>query len=617
MIENNKQKSVRRILPLLLGVILSVMTAIVAFAAETITLTAANVTEWPTAEGEMFVGQILGEHITIVGGEVRYDADGDGVLEDTEIVPGHFEHFNATLSISLASEASKANIKFVPDDPMYSGFNKLMSTDVTFVVKKTTAVLKDDANPPVASKIKEGQTLSESTISGGTMKNPYNEKLNLSSKVWTWVDPTQVITESGEYLAKWEGDSRAYETVTAYIYVEVETDQKATTLKTMPVVNFDYNPKLTWGTYEFTGASAVITNTDTEVPGTFSIIDSWAHIVPGAGTYEVDMVFTPDDTENYIGFTTSVPVTINTVPIAFIDSEGNYVVDGFEFEVNPGTSMSAVEAYLKAYLNYPPQSVIGVEDRNSNAQNGRTYKLTVIHDNPNYVGSELYFTVVFKEVEFTPTIRIAGKNKIIVDCGEYRPAGTFTITVNGEVIGEVKRGHMFDCVIETDEGGTFDVVAKYNPTENDYFIVSDATLSRTVNPKRNLTTGSGMVFTVNGSKTFNEIRTGDVIEIECQMPDFALFVIKDGSGKAVTLDGVDLTNKKITFTMPDHDISVSAKTNAMLEREEAIAGCDHICHSGNGIFQMLWKLLSFFFRLFDVQQYCDCGITHYDAPIFG
>ena len=108
-----------------------------------------------------------------------------------------------------------------------------MSTDVTYVVKKTTAVLMDEANPPVATPIKEGQTLSESIISGGTMKNPYNEKLNLSSKVWSWVEPTQVITESGEYLAKWEGDTRAYEDITDYIYVEVEKDQKATALKTI------------------------------------------------------------------------------------------------------------------------------------------------------------------------------------------------------------------------------------------------------------------------------------------------------------------------------------------------------------------------------------------------
>lgn len=609
----------KKLLSLLLA--LMMMLSVVPFyasAATKITLTVANVTEWPTAVGEMYVGQIVGEHITITGGEVRYDADGDGVLEDTEIVPGHFEHFNATLSISLASDASKANIKFVPDDSTaYSGFNKLMSTDVTYVVKKTTAVLMDESNPPVATPIKEGQTLSESIISGGTMKNPYNEKLNLSSKVWSWVDPTQVITESGEYLAKWEGDTRAYEAVTDYIYVEVEKDQKATALKTMPVVNFDYNPNLTWESYDFVDATAVVINSDTYVSGTFSVVESMINTVPRAGSYEIEVTFTPDDTDNYVGFTVSVPVTVNPLPISFKGNDGNFIVDGFEVEVEPGTLMRDVQSYLMAYLNYPPQSVIGVEDRNSYAENGRTYKLTVQHDNSNYVGTEVSFTVKFKEVEFTPTIAFAGYNRYKVDCGAYSPAGTFTVTLNGEVIAEVKEGVGFDCVTETDEGGTFEIVAKYNPTENDYFVISDATRTTTVAPKRELTVASGIDFTVNGNKTYNAIRTGDVIKLTYNMPEFAYYVIKDGNGKEVTLEGVDVTSKEITFTMPDHDLDISVKTPAQIEREEAIANCDHFCHSDNELIQMFWNIINLFCRLFGIEQYCECGDTHYSAPLFG
>ncbi len=45
--------------------------------------------------------------------------------------------------------------------------------------------------------------------------------------------------------------------------------------------------------------------------------------------------------------------------------------------------------------------------------------------------------------------------------------------------------------------------------------------------------------------------------------------------------------------------------------------CDHICHSNNALMKILWKIISFFYRLFNIQQYCDCGELHYDAPIFG
>ncbi len=44
--------------------------------------------------------------------------------------------------------------------------------------------------------------------------------------------------------------------------------------------------------------------------------------------------------------------------------------------------------------------------------------------------------------------------------------------------------------------------------------------------------------------------------------------------------------------------------------------CDHLCHK-DGILGFLWKIIRFFYRLFNIQQYCDCGELHYDAPVFG
>ncbi len=567
----------KKLLSLLLA--LMMMLSVVPFyaSAAPIALTVANVTEWPTAVGEMYVGQIVGEHITITGGEVRYDADGDGVLEDTEIVPGHFEHFNATLSISLASDASKANIKFVPDDSTaYSGFNKLMSTDVTYVVKKTTAVLMDEANPPVATPIKEGQTLSESIISGGTMKNPYNEKLNLSSKVWAWVDPTQVITESGEYLAKWEGDTRAYEDITDYIYVEVEKDQKATELKTMPVVNFDYNPDLTWGTYEFAGATAVVYGTDTEVPGTFSIIDSWSHIVPGAGAYEVEVVFTPDDTENYIGFTTKVPVQIKTIPISFgEDHKGTSIDDPFVYEVEPGTTVR--DAFPKGYLNYPTPSVVGIEDANSYVENGRVYKVTVLnYTNTNYTGSEAYVKFVFKDVEFavSSVSYYAGTEKINVKFSESNFSGTFDVYVDGILVGDdiPRAGDHIDVPYAPETSGTHTVKVVYNPTENDYYFMADYETEIQANVERHITLKNMDVaqkVSVNGKEDYPSsayILYGDEISIKYGFEDlFVSWVITDTAGKAVDL-GVDLTSSEITFTMPDHDLVIAVKKT--LDEEE-------------------------------------------------
>ncbi|MBE6811512.1 MAG: hypothetical protein E7523_01385 [Ruminococcaceae bacterium] len=39
--------------------------------------------------------------------------------------------------------------------------------------------------------------------------------------------------------------------------------------------------------------------------------------------------------------------------------------------------------------------------------------------------------------------------------------------------------------------------------------------------------------------------------------------------------------------------------------------CAHICHSGNTLMRFFWKIIRFFQKLFGIQQYCDCGVTHW------
>ena len=45
--------------------------------------------------------------------------------------------------------------------------------------------------------------------------------------------------------------------------------------------------------------------------------------------------------------------------------------------------------------------------------------------------------------------------------------------------------------------------------------------------------------------------------------------------------------------------------------------CDHLCHSNNAFVKFIWKIVNFFFRLFNIQQYCDCGELHYKNSVFG
>ena len=136
-----------------------------ASAATQIALKATHVTEWPTAEGEIYYGEPLSK-IKLIGGEVQYNGT---------VVPGHFEHVDPTVSAEEAMDAYEADIKFIPDDTStYKGFTKLYSK-TTFKVHKTTPILADETKPPVATAIVEpGVALSSIAISDGAMINPYD-----------------------------------------------------------------------------------------------------------------------------------------------------------------------------------------------------------------------------------------------------------------------------------------------------------------------------------------------------------------------------------------------------------------------------------------------------------
>ncbi len=621
MIKSSKKNHIKQLLSICLSFIILLPSAMFCFAAETITLTTSNIVTYPTAEyinnGAIYFGQKVGDAISFSGGEVQYNG---------ETVPGHFEPVDMN-TVPTSTGTQRADIKFIPDDTtLYSGFEYKRCRYVTYTVSKTTPVFVDAENDPlVASEVEAGAKLSTSILSGGKMVNPYNaDEAKIAARSWEWSNPDTVINESGYYEAIFV--PVGYEKTTVQVYVKIASDVPETEILENPTISdFVYDENLTWKDVKINGGKAVIKGTETIVEGVFSVADNVKDWVPTVGLNNVPVVFTPYDAEVALPYSFNIPVTVNALPISFgEDYKGTTIDDPFEVEVTYGSKVSGVLSAAKKHLNYPTPSVVMIEDENSLAENGKVYKVSVLnYSNSNYTGTYAYVKATFKTTEISSEIKSvigSGLNKFFVDCGSYSPMGTFTVYCNGEEIAEVKRGVAFDCEVYSDAGGTYEITAKYNPIENDYFIVSDALWSITVAPVRHIKVAntSSMPFKVNGySGHTATIRTGDTIVMEYTMPEFAYWVIKDGNGKTVELDGVDVNEKKITFTMPDYDLKFSVKTPAQLEQEEAEANCDHLCHSDNAFYQVLWNILSIIFRLFNIQQYCDCGAMHYDAPIFG
>ncbi len=549
------KKTMSRALSVILAVVMLAVSMPVAFAAET--LKASNVSQWPTltyknADGVVHYGQTLEEALIINDDEIVLDANGNQVA-------GHFEFMKPEL-ISTPKTGIKANIKFVPDNTdEYTGFNKLFSS-LLYDVVETTPVYTDEVNDPVvATEVEAGATLSTSTLSGGKMTNPYNaEEPNILEREWEWTNPNEVVNQSGYYEARFV--PIGYTVTTAQVYVRIAGSVPETTIAESPSVpELTYDGVTTWGDIKLEGGKAVLTVEGTEVEGVFAVTEFWKTRIVNPGSYEIDVVFTPNDPEAALSNTFKVPVKVNKASIAFVDDEGN-VVEDFTFEVEPGVKMNDVKALIQANLRVPKNAVISVEDNNGYAQNGRKYKLTVLHDDPNYEGTELYFTIKFKETEITPTLKWVAAGKLKVDCGEYAPLGTFTVYyVVGETetkIGDVK-GNSEILEWAPASSGNYNFKVVYNPAENDYFVIKNVTTTPySYYPEHNVISTGNMVATYKMGETAT-VTAVPTDPAKLDKPYYGFTGWTDVKGNTGLSDEA-LASETVSFTMPDEDVELKA-----------------------------------------------------------
>jgi hypothetical protein len=214
------------------------------------------VTTWPTAS-DITYGDTLADS-TLSGG--------------TTSVPGTFT-FDAPATAPNAGTASYA-VTFTPTD-----------TANYETVSGTVSVTTDKATPvvttwPTASDITYGDTLADSTLSGGATSVP---------GTFTFDAPaTAPNAGTASYAATFTPtDTANYETVSGTVSV---TTDKATATATLHITN-------TPVTYNGSAQSAVVAIQTSSVPGSVANVTNGTHT--NAGNYAVTADFVPTDTANY------------------------------------------------------------------------------------------------------------------------------------------------------------------------------------------------------------------------------------------------------------------------------------------------------------------------------
>ena len=558
----SKKKMIQKIFSVFLTLVVLLMCVPIAFAT-TVTLSSSNITTWPTAtyiNGEtMYFGQKIEDAVTLTGGTVEYN----GVS-----VAGHFEFIDPS-SIPTSTGNKRADIKFIPDDvSSFVGFEAKRCRNVTYTVSTTTPIFKDEVNNPlIATEVEAGATLSTSTLSGGTMINPYNaEEANVLAATWAWVSPDTVVQESGYFEAVFY--PIGYTRTTTQVYVKVASDVPNSAIETMPTINVTYTPDLTWGEVAVEGGKAVIKDSTTEVEGSFAVTDKWINTAVKVGTTEIDIKFTPADDTVALPYEFKCPVTVNkAVPTFKANSDSDVPTITMSYGTKLDSSLdtmikSLIDVNVPVSLAYKDlegndlpysgttptvgtheiQILVGINDSNYEKYTMLTFNLEITGFTANCimvpVGTEGY-KIIDESLAYNAT----------------KPTGTFTVlyTINGEKQTDktVKYGELFQ--VDKNKSGKYEYSIKYNEIENDPFEIDSFTFSSEEKLDRNVKIGDS-----SQKYTYGDKVTAVAPATDPSMPDKPYYGFAGWEAKGIELTDEQISSPEITFDMPDEDVELNA-----------------------------------------------------------
>ena len=466
---------------------------------------------------------------------------------------------------------------------------------------------------PTASTvgIKPGMKVSALTLTGGKAVLEGSE--TEVAGMFSFVEPDALLRSNTNTLkiAFTPDDLSACEPTEGEIKVSITS--LIINKPTVEVVNFKEG---------MTAADVVITGGETTEPGTFSVMYPDGQLRVGFNSVEIK--FTPS-AEGAEYFDTFNAVLNLKYKIRFVDADGNDIIP--EIKTIPGVLLedkSSIAYSLFSYLECK-RNTVAFFDMEGNSVDGskvpvgrHQYQVYVTTKDTNYEPAMLTFFLTLEPTYFNATTRYNYVNHYLTVVPDNKSVtDEFDVWVDGELIGTTT-----DQKIKwaTDESRDYNVTLVHKDTTEGVYALANTEYTMTVKiPREIFRSDSGLSFTATGSTypgNNNYAYKGDVLTLTCTDETFYNWQLSIGGEDWIPegLTAEDLKKPTITFTMPDCDIFACPNDES---RFAAAADCDHLCHSENPIYQFFWKILHFFFRLLNIQQYCDCGMLHYESAIFG
>ncbi len=625
---NNKTRIISVILTVLL--LLSAL-PIVASAADPIKLSLSDPLvkmEPPTVSpSEAEYGIKYGE-LTFTGGAMYYDG---------QQVPGKFAAYEGYEDIEIFITESEEDkfvyFGFIPDDQTaYKTAN--YSYNAEYGIENWPTV---EISP---LKVKAEGTFAEMTADMGsllsTLSIPKDQVIIYDAKTgevpsgrarWQWYNTNDesvastILVESGEYPVRWRLSNYEYYYTTIKINVNKTDYTGAGTLPTVTAPEA-YTAGMTYADLTVTGGTAYYLGE--VVPGHYEVAAPTTDMGDYLGkTASVAVKFIPDDESLASYFTNNVNVKVQMPPLLKIELTDD--CDAMRIEIGQFYKTMRGDRAGLTFKNGLDGGYVSVKftDSYSNSPVGFYGDVTVTLECKTLSGYEtktitlpLYIIPTYTDDVFGKVQANAipggaeGAFDIGVQFSDAGKTGTVTIRVNGETIakniaptyadGETAKWKFVQYTAAS--SGTYNVEAEYIAGDNDGYTyrnpIITTSFEATVRTERKITVGEN----IRLADTVYYGGDRATVEFTGNSDTFGGWEIKDATGKVYTaaeLSGTEYTVReeqmsmtKLTFVIPDCDITVTAKSKTIIPTVPGDDGFD---------FASIWaSIVEFFTGLKDM-----------------
>lgn len=483
---------------------------------------------------------------------------------------------------------------FTPDDTENYETVKLQSAiAVTILPSKHV----ETTGAPIATEIKTGQKLGDSTLSRGEMK-VQSYTLDLTSRIASinWSNPDEIMSEAGTIskeatvtFTDYAGTPYA-EPITVSVPVTVISAETIPLIEEEPTIpTVAYREGLKVGDLELVGGKA-------NVEGTFSFAQPDRALFVGE-SIPVEVVFTPSDT-NMKAVSLTVNVTVEKGDIVVKEAPTfTFVYQNTPLKnrnMRDAIEGGVVEPSAVTWDFYDETGLKVKDPQADRALEVGNYQIVARARAASGSFNTGFFpvNVVIKADEtkaFPLQVDLEGNElHIKAQTAYYGGKGTVTYSVNDTVVAE-NADPTVEVVYAIPESGDYTVKAEYTPAENDNYIYKSASQTvKAVLPR---------TVTVNGGSGSGSYKPGDTVKVEFDQAslkkyyEFKGWKITNAEGETVDVGVSDLTQTSISFTMPDEDVTVEATSSFSIQL--------FFKSIGDSIMEFLMKVVEWIMGLFN------------------